>query len=300
MNLEGLFVNAIGAMMPKISVALGMTLLVVGNIFAVFSDALIKDLPAETALYQFILFRQLTAVAMLLPLSLINKKQKLFNEIKWHFVRSHIWLIGVVFMVISLQSLPLATANAIFYAAPLLMLPISFLLYKDNLSPSTIIVSILGFIGILIIVQPKQINIGAIFALLVAATIAINNLLVRKLPQNHTVYQTLLLTNLVGTPTALVLALWENSPFSWESLTIAALSNVFILIYAGICVEVYKNIEAHKVSSAEYSGLLVAVIVGIIWFNEVPNLSLLVGGTLIVAPLIWLANAERVKYRNLN
>ncbi|MDY3305469.1 DMT family transporter [Psychrobacter sanguinis] len=204
-------------------------------------------MPSETALYQFILFRQLTAVAMLLPLSLINKKQKLFNEIKWHFVRSHIWLIGVVFMVISLQF-----------------------------------------------------NIGAIFALLVAATIAINNLLVRKLPQNHTVYQTLLLTNLVGTPTALVLALWENSPFSWESLTIAALSNVFILIYAGICVEVYKNIEAHKVSSAEYSGLLVAVIVGIIWFNEVPNLSLLVGGTLIVAPLIWLANAERVKYRNLN
>ena len=119
-------------MMPKISVALGMTLLVVGNIFAVFSDALIKDLPAETALYQFILFRQLTAVAMLLPLSLINKKQKLFNEIKWHFVRSHIWLIGVVFMVISLQSLPLATANAIFYAAPLLMLPIGFLLYRDN------------------------------------------------------------------------------------------------------------------------------------------------------------------------
>lgn len=184
---------------------------------------------------------------MLLPLSLINKKQKLFNEIKWHFVRSHIWLISVVFMVISLQS-----------------------------------------------------NIGAIFALLVAATIAINNLLVRKLPQNHTVYQTLLLTNLVGVPAALVLALWENSPFSWESLTIATLSNVFILIYAGICVEVYKNIEAHKVSSAEYSGLLVAVIVGIIWFNEVPNLSLLVGGTLIVAPLIWLANAERVKYRNSN
>ncbi|MCC3307558.1 DMT family transporter [Psychrobacter sanguinis] len=204
-------------------------------------------MPSETALYQFILFRQLTAIAMLLPLCLINKKQKLFKEIKWHFVRSHIWLIGVVFMVISLQS-----------------------------------------------------NIGAIFALLVAATIAINNLLVKKLPQNHTVYQTLLLTNLVGIPAALVLALWENSPFSWESLTIAALSNVFILIYAGICVEVYKNIEAHKVSSAEYSGLLVAVIVGIIWFNEVPNLSLLVGGTLIVAPLIWLANAERVKYRNLN
>ena len=61
--------------MPKMSVAFAMTLLVLGNIIAVFSDALIKDLPSETAVYQFILFRQLTAVLMLLPFCLINKNK---------------------------------------------------------------------------------------------------------------------------------------------------------------------------------------------------------------------------------
>lgn len=49
--------------MPKITVGLAMTLLIIGNIIGVFSDALIKTLPADTATYQFVLFRQLTAVA---------------------------------------------------------------------------------------------------------------------------------------------------------------------------------------------------------------------------------------------
>ena len=277
------------------SVAFAMTLLVLGNIIAVFSDALIKALPSETAVYQFILFRQCTAVLMLLPFCLINKKNKLFSNIKWHFVRSHVWLLGVIFMVLSLQALPLA--NAIFYAAPLFVLPLGFLFYKDRLNFPTIAASILGFAGILVIVQPKQINLGAVFALIVAVTMALNNLLVRKLPQHHTVYQTLLLTNLLGIPFALGLAIWEGQPFDWRSLITAASSNVFILIYAGICVQVYRHIEAYKVSSAEYSGLLGAVVVGIIWFNEVPNMTLLIGSALIILPLIWLATLESMRLR---
>ncbi|MDA5134581.1 EamA family transporter, partial [Psychrobacter sp. ANT_H3] len=58
-----------------------------------------------------------------------------------------------------------------------------------------------------------------------------------------------------------------------------------------------RHIEAYKVSSAEYSGLLGAVVVGIIWFNEVPNMTLLIGSALIILPLIWLATLESMRFR---
>ncbi|AMN68130.1 DMT family transporter [Psychrobacter sp. P11G5] len=283
--------------MPKMSVGFAMILLVLGNMVAILSDALIKDLPAGTAVYQFVLFRQLTAVLMLLPFCFLNKQAKLFSNIKWHFVRGHVWLLGAVFMVLSLQALPLATANAIFYTTPLLMLPLGFLFYKDRLTAPSIIVSMLGFAGILIVVKPTQINMGAIFALIVAVTMATNNLLVRKLPKQHTVAQTLFLTNLVGIPFGLSLAFWENQPLDWYPLLIAAGSNLFILIYAGICVLVYRVVEAHKISSAEYTGLLGAVFIGIVWFDEIPDVSLLVGSALIIIPLIWLATLESTKYK---
>jgi len=39
------------------------------------------------------------------------------------------------------------------------------------------------------------------------------------------------------------------------------------------------------------------VVVGIIWFNEVPNMTLLIGSALIVIPLIWLATLESMRFR---
>src|SRR5690606_22550095 len=155
-------------------------------------------------------------------------KNKLFSNIKWHFVRSHVWLLGGIFMVLSLHALPLATANAIFYAAPLFVLPLGFLFYKDRLNFPTIAASILGFAGFLVSVQPKQINLGGVFARLVAVTMPLYNLLVRKLSQHHTVYQTLLLSNFLGIPFSLGLASWEGQPFDWHSLITAGSSNGFI------------------------------------------------------------------------
>ncbi|MGI2142821.1 DMT family transporter [Shewanella frigidimarina] len=279
------------------SVGFAMVLLVLGNIVAVLSDALIKNMPTGTAVYQFVLFRQLTAVLMLLPFCLINTKSKLFSNVKWHFVRGHVWLFGAIFMVLSLQALPLATVNAIFYTAPLLMLPLGFLFYRDKLTIPTIAVSIVGFIGIIIVVQPTQISLAAISALIVAVTMATNNLLIRKLPYHHNVVQTLFLTNLMGIPFALSLAIWENQPLDWSPLLTAASSNLFILIYAGICIFVYRTVEAHKISSAEYTGLLGAVVVGIMWFDEVPDMSLVIGSALIILPLVWLAALESVKHK---
>ena len=84
---------------------------------------------------------------------------------------------------------------------------------------------------------------------------------------------------------------------NWYALWIAAGSNLFILIYAGICVLVYRAVEAHKISSAEYTGLLGAVFIGIVWFHEIPDISLLIGSALIIIPLIWLATRESVKYK---
>jgi len=283
--------------MPKISVGIAMTLLIVGNMIAVFSDALIKTLSADVAVYQFVLFRQLTAVFILLPFCLFTHQQGLFDGLKWHVLRGHIWLCGAIFMVIALNAMPLATANAIFYAAPLLMLPLAMMLFQEKLTSHAIIVAILGFIGVLIVVKPTQINWAAIAALIVALTMAANNVLIRKIPKHLNVFQILLLTNLVGIPAAFGLALWEDKPWDWSSMLTATGSTTFILIYAGICVLVYRAVDASKIASAEYSGLLGAVAVGILWFDEMPDLSMAIGTAFIILPLIWLAKLEAKKKR---
>ncbi|MFT5880848.1 MAG: drug/metabolite transporter (DMT)-like permease [Moritella sp.] len=285
--------------MPKMSVGFAMTLLIIGNIVAVFSDALIKTLPEDSAVYQFVFFRQLTAVLILLPFCLGCSKESFADGFKWHALRGHIWLFGAIFMVIAINSMPLATVNAIFYAAPLIMLPLAMFLFQEKLTFHSVTAGVVGFIGVLIVIRPTQLDWAAIAALIVAFTLAANNLLIRKLPKHQTVFQTLLLTNLVGMPAALGLAVWENKPWDWAPLLTAAGSSAFILIYAGFCVLAYRSGEASKIASAEYSGLLAAVAVGLLWFDEVPDIGMAIGTAFIIIPLIWLAKVEAKKKRVL-
>ncbi|STQ75746.1 Uncharacterised protein [Grimontia hollisae] len=53
----------------------------------------------------------------------------------------------------------------------------------------------------------------------------------------------------------------------------------------------------NKIASAEYSGLVCAVAVGLVFFGEVPDMLMVVGTTLIVVPLLWLAGREKHKSR---
>ena len=278
--------------MPAMSVGFAMTLLVIGNIVAVFSDALIKTLTTDVAVYQFVFFRQLTAVLLLLPFCLKLGTAGLRDGLKWHVLRGHIWLFGAIFMVYAINSMPLATANAIFYAAPLMMLPLARLWFKEQLTFPAVAAGVLGFIGVLIVIRPTEINWGASAALVVAFTLAVNNLLIRKLPKQQTVFQTLLLTNLVGMPASLSMALLEGKSWDFTPMLTAAGSSLFILIYAGTCVVAYRAADASKIASAEYSGLLGAVVVGLIWFDEVPDIGMAIGSAFIILPLLWLARVE--------
>ena len=75
-------------------------------------------------------------------------------------------------------------------------------------------------------------------------------------------------------------------------LLTAAGSTLFILIYAGFCVMAYRSGEANKIASAEYSGLIGAVVVGLIWFDEIPDIGMAIGTAFIILPLLWLAKVE--------
>ncbi|MGF1777936.1 DMT family transporter [Vibrio nomapromontoriensis] len=284
--------------MKTMSVTTAMLLLVFGNQIAILSDAMIKSVGNDVAVFQFVFFRQISAVLLLLPLFLLSKPKNLTAGLKWHIVRAHVWLFGAVFMVYAISSMPLATANAIFYAAPLMMLPLAALFFGEKLSSQTIAAAIMGFAGVLVIIRPDQIDFAALAALVVALTIAVNNLLIRKLPKEQSVVHTLLITNLVGIPVSLCLVYMEGETWDWSAFPTAAASSTFILIYAATCVLTYRAVDSNKIASAEYSGLIGAVAVGLLWFGEMPDIFMAIGTLMIVVPIIWLTKREKRRNRS--
>ena len=263
-------------------------LLVIGNAMAILSDVFIKLLEPGAPIFQFAFLRCVLTLFMLMPMAGQLNRKHLFAGVKVHAVRAHVHLVGILCMVVALGNLPLATANAVFYAAPILVMVLAAVLFSEKLTPLSVTAVFSGFLGIVLILRPVEFGWAAIAALGAAFALAINAVMVRQLPKQQTTVHKLFLNYLLIIPAAGALALWEGAAWDGSMLISAAGSALFILGYNITVLLAYRQVDANQVTSAEYSGLIWAVLIGWAGFHETPDLWFVAGSTLIVVPLVLI------------
>ncbi|SFL90458.1 DMT family transporter [Marinobacter zhejiangensis] len=277
------------------TVSSAILLLVIGNALALVSDVFVKLLEPGAPVFQFAFLRCLITLLLLLPLWKQVNPRRLFQGGKVHFIRAHVHLGGMFCMVIALGALPLATANAIFYAAPIMVMVLSVLVFGERLRPLSVLAVVSGFAGILVILRPADFNWGAVAALGSAAALAINAVMVRKLPKRQSTVHKLALTYVMILPASAILMVVEGAPLDPAILASALGSSLFILGYNITVLLAYRQVEANQVTSAEYTGLVWAVVIGWMFFGEAPDLWFFVGTAMIVVPLILIGLQQRQK-----
>ncbi|QSP95457.1 DMT family transporter [Marinobacter salinisoli] len=270
-------------------------LLIIGNALALISDVFVKLLEPEAPVFQFAFLRSLITLLLLLPLARQLSRRHLFTGVKIHAVRAHIQLAGILCMVVALGNLPLATANAVFYAAPILVMVLAATLFRERLTLLSISAVVSGFLGIVVILRPIDFNWAAMAALGAALALALGAVLVRRLPAQQSTVHKLFLNYLLLLPTAGALALWEGAPLDLSMLTSALGSALFILGYNVTVLLAYRQVDANQVTSAEYTGLIWAVGIGWIGFSEVPDLWFVAGSLMIVVPLLMIGWRHRAR-----
>lgn len=270
-------------------------LLVIGNALALISDVFIKLLEPGAPVFQFAFLRCALTLLLLLPLFGQLDRKNLFAGFRIHALRAHIHLAGILCMIVALGNLPLATANAVFYAAPILVMVLSVVLFRERLTPLSVFAVFSGFTGIVLILRPVEFNWAAIAALGSAFALAINAVMVRQLPKQQSTVHKLFLNYLLILPAATALAVWEGAAWDSSILLSALGSSLFILGYNITVLLAYRQVDANQVTSAEYTGLIWAVGIGWIWFAEAPDLWFLAGSVMIVVPLLLIGLRHRRK-----
>lgn len=275
-----------------------MLLLVLGNGLAMVSDAIIKSNTHDVPVFQFVVIRIFATLLLLAPLVFrwVDFK-RFFLGARLHVVRAHISLFGIGCMIISLNTLTLATANAIFYAAPVLVILLAVIVFKERLTSASLVAVVSGFIGILVILQPNLGQWQSLTALGVAFSLAINIMLIRKLPEGQSMVHILVLGSLFMLPTASLFAFFNWQPMTWQIVFSALGSAFFILCYNFTLLIAYRWVSAKDVTAAEYTGIIWAVLVGWLFYKEAPDLPFIIGALMIILPLVWLALAEQRMFR---
>ncbi|MDE1463431.1 DMT family transporter [Spartinivicinus poritis] len=262
--------------------------LIIGNLFAVFVDIAVKAFAVEGSVYQYLLLRQLLLLLCIFPFWYRQSAEKRHpRRLKVHAFRGLMTNIGAPAAVISLLYLPLATANVIFYTAPLFTLLLGTLLFKEPLKTHRIVVTVLGFIGVGIALRPEYFGFASALAFCTAIAVAGYNISVKSLPKQISTITTMFWSNLFTIPIMTVITLMFWQPITADLIWLCVISCLCLLVYQGLSVIAFKRADAGAITVTEYSGLIFAAVFGWWLFDETLDNWTLFGITCIILPIIW-------------
>ena len=215
-----------------------------------------------------------------------------------HVMRSVSQGFSQTFLLIAFSLMPLASAIAINFSAPLFAALVSALLLKEAVGLARWSALLVGFCGVLIVTQPgaETFQIGALFALANAilygsVTAAVRGMTATESAETLTLYQLTLLTALF----ALFLPLGWISPTPVDAgwIVFNGVSNAVGQYW---WTRALHLAPASAVAPFYYLSLIWASILGFAIWGDVPTIALVTGSVVVVASglfLIWRESSAR-------
>jgi drug/metabolite transporter (DMT)-like permease len=280
----------------------GVIAMTVGMVCFVLNDTLVKFVSDTLPTSQLIFLRGLMAVLGLFLLAYVTDRSH-FSKAglshlgnKWVVLRSALDGAASLVYLSALFHMPLGNATAINMSAPLLIALLSGLLLGVHVSGRNWLIISLGFIGVLLVVQPQADGFNAWAWVALAGTLlhALRDLSVRFIaPQIPSMVIT------IGTALAatVMAGIWSVttpwhavSTMHWIMLAAAAVflsSGYFLLIKAT------RMADMSVVAPFRYMGLLTAVLAGYVIWEDIPNTMAWCGMLLLVGAGILMLRLNR-------
>jgi drug/metabolite transporter (DMT)-like permease len=216
-----------------------------------------------------------------------------------HFVRALTGTVALFCVYTSLHYLPLATTVSLTFASPIFTTLLSIFILGEVVRSRRWTAIIIGFIGVLIIVNPTstEFNLYMIFPILFCIFFSIVAISIRKLTESEPTYQIAMYFSLF----ALIASLF-TIPFGGWVLWPLSLFDLGILILVGVSggignlalTQSYKNAEVSIVTPLKYLSLIYAVIFGYLIWNEIPAWNTYIGALFIIISSLTILRREKI------
>jgi drug/metabolite transporter (DMT)-like permease len=259
-------------------------------------DAAIKWLSQDYSLAQVIFFSRILAVPLAVVLAYrsgglaqLRTKRPLLQVL-----RSGFTICDMLCFTAAVWLMPLADAITIGFAAPLFMTMLSVPLLKERVGPRRWTAVLLGFVGVIIVLQPSGAGFGlpSFYALSSALAFALLIILTRMLTATENVPCMMFWNSGLVAAVMFVLMLPEwRTPTGW-GIWIFLLSAGIGAVAQLLIAEAFRLGEVSLLAPIQYTSLLWATFFGYAIFGNAPTATLLIGAAVIVASTLYIVERE--------
>ncbi len=285
--------------MTKQNERLGILLMIITTIVFASQDGLSKYLATEYNVYMVVMIRYWFFAAFVISMSSrrtggIKRVAKTKSPILQIF-RSVILVAEMCITILAFTLLGLAETHAIFASYPLIIAMLSGPILGEYVGWRRWLAISIGFIGILIILNPGNgiFSPYALVPLAGAILFALYGLLTRYVGQYDSSSTSFFWTGVVGSIAMTVVGLNFWDPVSKSDWSIMLLLSASGVVGHYLLIKCYEVAEASAVQPFAYLQLIWASMIGIIIFGEQITTNVLIGACIIVGAGLFTLWRER-------
>lgn len=261
-------------------------------------DAMMKSLTPHYSAMQITCLRGLFAWPMVVIWLFATRQTRQLLQARWslHFLRAGLGIFTLWAFIFSLQTLALADAYTIFFAAPLLITALSAWWLKEKVAFRHWVAIAIGLAAVVYMLKPDTdqfLSLGALAALFAAFGYAVSALTIRVLAKSDTTGNMvfwLLTLLIIG---AGILALPDWRPLQWQLWPYFLLLGITGFIGQIAITEAFRQAPASIIAPFEYTALLWAIGFDILLWQLWPGVNMLLGGSIIIASGLYLFLQQR-------
>lgn len=242
----------------------------------VVNDALVKYASQTLPAAQLIFVRGVLASALVLAVARAMGATVRIREIArgWVAARAIVDAVASMLFLVSLFHLPIGIATAINMTSPLIITLMAALVVGERVRVPQWLATAIGFVGVLLIVQPQGdgFNGYALVCFLATILLSVRDLLTRRVHAGIPSILVTLSTTVAVTLLAGALSLVEGwGPVGAPELALLGAAAVFLSVaYYLVIVSIRRGDLAH-VAPFRYTGLLFAGLLGFLVWGDVPD-----------------------------
>ncbi len=300
----------------------GIVLVAVGISIFSLQDVIIRLLSGDYSVLQIMFIRALVALG---PMALFVYWEGGFGTLRtptfnMQFLRGILQMLSYTSYYMGLAYLPIADSTAIFFIAPLVVTVFSIMFLGEKVGMRRLSAVLLGFCGVLIIVRPGSgtFGIAALLPMIAAVTYSASIIITRRLGRTNTGASMALYSMLTFLAVSSLAGgvfgdgrfatdIHPSIDFLLRPWMMPASRDFMLLVLCGLiaacgfyCLaQGYRVAQASIVAPFEYVAMPLAAMWGFLVWNELPQMTTIMGILLIVGSGLYVLHRETVKGRSL-
>ena len=256
---------------------------------------IVRILTNELHPFLIVFYRSLFGLIIIIPFLFKDKKIFVSHYKYLHFFRALLKIGALTSFFLAIKYVILSDVTAVSFITPILIILGSILFLKEKPKKNHILLSCISFIGILVILKPGQnvISLAIYWAIIGSILGAFIQLILKKMSSKDS-SNTLIAWNLICTvPLSFIPAYFFWKIPSFEIFLLLFVQGIIGLLNMAFMTKAMTISDINYLAPYDFLRLPIISILAFILFDEIPEISTLIGAFIIFFSSFYISNSTK-------